>query len=92
MDYVEAQGTTPKPQRYLVLSATRGEMEQEINKQADKGYKPILMSITGSTIVAVLGAWLERRARAIIPAGRVGHFRGYFVRGRVWKHRNAVRI
>jgi 4-diphosphocytidyl-2C-methyl-D-erythritol kinase len=50
-------GTTsepPKLQRYLVLSATRTEIEQELNKLAEKGYKPILMSGTGGTINLIL--------------------------------------
>jgi 4-diphosphocytidyl-2C-methyl-D-erythritol kinase len=44
----------PKLQRYLVLSATRTEIEQELNKLAEKGYKPILMSGTGGTINLIL--------------------------------------
>jgi 4-diphosphocytidyl-2C-methyl-D-erythritol kinase len=55
MTYVEATTSAPpKLQRYLVLSTTRTEIEQELNKLAEKGYKPILMSGTGGTINLVL--------------------------------------
>lgn len=52
MALVEA--TSPKPQRYLVLSETRAKLEQELNRLAEKGYKPILMSTEGSTICVIL--------------------------------------
>jgi len=55
MTYVEAKTSAPsKLQRYLVLSATRAEIEQELNQQAEKGYKPILMSGTGGSTINVI--------------------------------------
>jgi 4-diphosphocytidyl-2C-methyl-D-erythritol kinase len=55
MTYVEATTSAPlKLQRYLVLSATRTEIEQELNKLAEKGYKPILMSGTGGGTINLI--------------------------------------
>lgn len=55
MTQVESISPPSKPQRYLVLSATPGEMQQEINKQAGNGYKPILMcGMGGGTIIVIL--------------------------------------
>jgi hypothetical protein len=53
-DIREAKSPAAKPKRYIVLSDTRGPMELEINKHAENGYRPILMSTSGDTIFVIL--------------------------------------
>jgi len=52
----DGEATSPplKRRRYLVLSDAREPIEQEINKHAENGYRPLLMSASGGTIIVLL--------------------------------------
>jgi hypothetical protein len=49
-----ATSSPAKPPRYIVLSETRGTLETEMNKLAEKSYEPVLMSSSGSTIMVIM--------------------------------------
>ena len=53
-DIREVKSPPAKPHRYLVLCEARGPIELEMNRHAENGYRPILMSTSGDTVFVIL--------------------------------------